>query len=205
LREGHAVLDNRAVIRSAVLVAATIAVVVAVAFLAPHAPVASDYSSQHLHDSHGAGAPMTEEAMQRWVREFYESNPVVGVTATNGVAPAATFQSINYKFDSDGDFAGTPIDTAEVMMGDMVRWQRLVGVHTVTNGTGAADPDVATLFDVPHDAANPVFDFVFTEAGLFPFFCRPHETLQMVGAVRVIDPATPTRSTTWGEIKARNR
>ena len=172
---------------------------------APRAPVADNYSSHHLHESHSAGAPMTEEAMQRWVREFYEHNPIVGMNQVEGVEPAVTIRSINFTFDGDGDFVGTPIDTVEIMPGDVVRWQRLVGAHTVTNGTGASDPDVATLFDVPHDVATPVFDFQFTEPGLYPYFCRPHETELMVGAVRVIDDATPTRSATWGQIKVENR
>lgn len=120
-------------------------------------------------------------------------------------APVITIRAITATFDGDGDFTGTPIDTVEIMIGEVVRWQRLVGTHTVTSGTGAADPSAGNLFDAPLDSANPIFDYQFNTAGLYPFFCRPHEVEQMFGAVRVIDPATPTRSTTWGEVKARNR
>ena len=142
--------------------------------------------------------------MQRWIREYYESHPTVGLSTAGIPAPVVTIRAITGTFDGDGDFTGTPIDTVEIMVGEVVRWQRLVGAHTVTNGTGAADADAGTLFDVPLDAANVIFDYQFNAAGLFPFFCRPHEDVQMFGAVRVID-ATPTHSTTWGELKVRNR
>lgn len=128
-----------------------------------------------------------------------------GAAGAQGVEPAATFQAITGTFDGDGDFINTKVDTVTIMVGEVVRWQRLVGAHTVTSGTGAADPQAGALFDAPLDAANPIFEFQFNAEGLYPFFCRPHESDGMFGAVRVVPGGTPTRSTTWGELKARNR
>lgn len=128
-----------------------------------------------------------------------------GTVTAQGVEPAATFRAITGTFDADNDFVNTKVDTVTVMTGEVVRWQLLVGTHTVTSGNGSADPDVGLLFDAPLDPASPIFEYQFNVEGMYPFFCRPHEANGMFGAVRVVPGGTPTRSTTWGELKARNR
>jgi plastocyanin len=163
-----------------------LALAAAVAVLGPaDAPVAGDYHHAMLHEEHGAGAPMTDEAMARWVREYYETHPIVRPAAVAGPTPVATFRVLSSDFDLDGNPSGTPVDTAFIMVGEAVAWQRLIGIHTLTNGESSLDPQVGTLFDVPIDAANPVFDYTFTEAGTFPFFCRTHEAFNMRGVVVV--------------------
>lgn len=72
-----------------------------------------------------------------------------------------------------------------VVEGDTVRWVHGGQSHTVTSGTGAADPEVGDLFDAPLNAANPIFEYVFTTAGDVPYFCRPHELMGMDGMVHV--------------------
>jgi hypothetical protein len=41
------------------------------------------------------------------------------------------------------------------------------------------------LFNVPLDGVTPTFEFTFNDAGTFPFFCVPHMSLNMKGAVIV--------------------
>ncbi len=72
-----------------------------------------------------------------------------------------------------------------VTEGDTVRWVRTSLSHTVTNGTGTADPNVGTLFDAPLNLANPSFQYVFAVAGDVPYFCRPHLLMGMTGIVHV--------------------
>lgn len=74
-----------------------------------------------------------------------------------------------------------------INVGDTVRWVRSSGSHTVTNGTGSADPNVGNLFDAPLNSSNTTFEFTFTAAGDVPFFCRPHEFANMKGVIRVSD------------------
>lgn len=150
----------------------------------PRQPIAENYDAQTLHEGHHSGMPMTDEAMQRWVDEYFAEHPEVGRYQATG-APVAIFQAITGTFSADGDFVNTKIDTVTIMMGETVRWQRLVGSHTVTNGQDNFDPASGTIFDVALDAANPIFDFTFNDPGTFPFYCLPHVGSDMKGAVIV--------------------
>ena len=130
---------------------------------------------------------------------------VLGVLAITlvGAAPAlATVHIVNQ--------TGTTFvpDNLEVAIGDTVRWVYSGGSHTVTNGTGASDPQAGVLFDAPLNGANPTFEYVFDgPTGVYSYFCRPHETLGMTGQVVVAaetpveDPPLITEYTTWGEVK----
>jgi len=72
-----------------------------------------------------------------------------------------------------------------ISVGDTVQWQWTGGSHTVTSGTGLADPDIGMLFDTPLSSANPLVTHVFTEVGVVPYFCRPHVSFGMTGTVTV--------------------
>jgi plastocyanin len=150
-----------------------------------------------------AGHDMSEEAMQRAVDEWFATHPVVGANQATG-APVVTFRVFSSKFDVDGNLSTTPIDTVVIGVGETVEWQRLIGAHTVTDGWDSSAPLNGTMFDVPLDSANPVFQFTYNLAGTFPFYCRTHEDFTMVGVVEVVG-AVPTRRTTWGELKANSR
>lgn len=180
------------------LVVATALVAAVVLFVRADTPVAGGYGHRMLHENHDAGAPMTNEAMAQWVSEYYAQHPIVRPAAATGT-PVATFRAFSSDFDLDSNPSGTPVDTAFIMVGETVRWQRLIGIHTVTNGDGDSDPNAGSLFDVPHDASNPVFDFTFTSAGMFPFFCRVHESINMRGVVVVEAPVDVTPLPGYGQ------
>lgn len=88
-----------------------------------------------------------------------------------------------------------------INVGDTVEWHWSSLSHTVTNGTGAADPDAGSLFDEPLNAGAPLFSFTFNSAGDLPFFCRPHEAMGMTGIIHVLE-GTAAESEAWGSIKA---
>jgi plastocyanin len=117
---------------------------------------------------------------------------------------AATFKVQNFIFDYDGNTA-TKVDTARIQVGQSVLWQWISGIHTITNGTGAADPNAGLLFDQPSDPSNTQFSFAFNTAGTYPFFCQYHESLTMKGVVIVHDATTPVKSMGWGAVKRRYR
>jgi plastocyanin len=101
--------------------------------------------------------------------------------------PADTFLAAGTAFDTDRN-AATQVDTTIIPAGSAVMWRDVSGTHTVTNGTGSADPAAGTIFDEALSPTTPVFTFVFRTQGTFRFFCRPHEGFNMRGVVIVTAP-----------------
>jgi plastocyanin len=87
-----------------------------------------------------------------------------------------------------------------ILVGDTVRWEHTSGTHTVTNGTGASDPEAGALFDAPLSGSDPVFEYTFNDPGLIDYFCRPHEVFGMTGSIFVEAPV-PAEAATWSRIK----
>jgi len=75
-----------------------------------------------------------------------------------------------------------------IALGDTIEWRWGGGNHTVTSGTGAADPDAGEFFDAPLTAVAPVVEYAPVAAGDLPYFCRPHESFGMSGLVHVVAP-----------------
>lgn len=146
--------------------------------LAPRVAGAADGSHAH----HGA-APMTDADMKKWIDDFYATHPQVGSNRTAGL-PAATVTVVSFRFEADGN-AGTQVDTVKIQVGDAVQWVWGSGSHTITSGTGGSDPQAGSLFDVGIFSSNTGLVYQFDDAGLFPYFCRPHEFFAMKGYVLV--------------------
>jgi plastocyanin len=74
-----------------------------------------------------------------------------------------------------------------LFQGDSVRWEHEPNedFHTVTSGASSSAPDSGLLFDEASSDGKPIFAYRFLAAGDFPYFCRPHETMGMVGCVFV--------------------
>lgn len=73
-----------------------------------------------------------------------------------------------------------------INVGDTVIWNHTGGSHTVTNGTGAVDPQAGSMFDMPLTTGS--VSFVFATPGDVPYFCRPHESFGMLGLIHVNAP-----------------
>ncbi len=178
--------------RPLALVLLGVVVCAVLALSAERAP--SDPHSMHMMKGSASG-PMTDESMARWVREWYAAHPAKGQSA-NATA-ADTFTVGNFQFDTDGNLA-TQVDTAKIQTGQTILWVLTAGVHTTTNGDGAADPAVGTLWDQPMTTAGAQFSFTFADAGTYPFFCRPHEGFVMKGVVVVSAPLSVPAPTHGG-------
>jgi plastocyanin len=85
------------------------------------------------------------------------------------------------------DFDFVPPEVA-IDPGDEVVWSWEEGSHTVTSGTGSADPEAGALFDEPLNSGDPFYKHLFNDVGYFPFFCSLHENLAMRGTVLVGSP-----------------
>lgn len=137
-------------------------------------------AAPHQHD-----ATMSEAEMAKWVADWYAAHPMRG-QASAGV-PVATFNAAGFSFDLDNNGA-TVVDTAKIMVGEIVGWHRVNGSHTTTSGKGFEDPAAGTLWDQPLTLASPNFQLQFDTPGEYPFFCRPHEVDEMKGVVVVRTP-----------------
>jgi plastocyanin len=75
-----------------------------------------------------------------------------------------------FNFDFSTNPIGMPIMDATVNLGDTVRWQWDSGVHSVTSVAGSAEQ-----FDSGNmSAPGPTFQWTFTHAGVFNYFCDLH-------------------------------
>ena len=137
-------------------------------------------------------APQRDAVLEaaKWIRR----GGVVAIpTDTLYGLAADPFQAFALTYDHDGNLS-TQVDTVHIVTGQSVLWTLEAGSHTVTNGTGSADPSAGLLFDAPLTSANPSFSFQFNQTGQFPFFCRVHEDFNMRGVVVVSDAvAAPYR------------
>jgi glucose/arabinose dehydrogenase/plastocyanin len=107
-------------------------------------------------------------------------------TTTTTLATPETIDIVveDFRFDAD-DNNTTQVDTVTINAGDTIRWNWRVGIHTVTSGEGFLAQGAGDLFDVPSNSLNQTFSFTFNEAGVFPYFCRPHEFFNMKGIINV--------------------
>lgn len=72
-----------------------------------------------------------------------------------------------------------------IPVGATVRWVNGDSEdHTVTSGTGAADPGAGASFDRTLGPGE-TFEVTFDSSGEQPYFCRIHEALGMTGRITV--------------------
>jgi len=91
---------------------------------------------------------------------------------------------------------GTAFEPADITVaaGTTVTWVVTDGVaHTVTSGTGSSDATAGQLFD-QQLVGNRSVQFTFNNPGTFPYFCRPHELMNMRGTVTVTGATVGARS-----------
>ncbi len=81
-------------------------------------------------------------------------------------------------------------EVLHVFAGDTVLWRHdpNEGFHTVTSGKSSDPADnPGALFDEESSDAKPEFAYLFDAPGDYPYFCRPHEHLDMIGVI-VVQP-----------------
>ncbi len=126
------------------------------------------------------------------IRRYLMGLALVALMPLGAVAATVTVTVSNFTF--------SPNDVT-IGLGDVVHWvMPSSGFHTVTNGSDPGDPNAGTLFGHTLSSPGATFDFTFTSAGEFPYFCSPHYSLGMTGMVRVA--TTAVKPTAWAKIKA---
>jgi plastocyanin len=81
-------------------------------------------------------------------------------------------------------------DSILIQPGDVVRWEVVSGVHTTTSGIGSAAANAGARWDVPLSGTGASYEHTFPNAGVFPYFCRPHEMFGMTGEIVVAGRAS---------------
>jgi len=105
------------------------------------------------------------------------------------------------------EFSFVP-DTVNISVGDTVRWTWESDFHSVTSGTSCtADGQFCSPDNMNCDAGilndtGFVYEFTFTQAGMYQYFCAIHCFAGMTGVVNVLPavrpPPTPRpRPTPW--------
>jgi plastocyanin len=94
--------------------------------------------------------------------------------APQSSVPAYVIRALDHGWDTDGS-AETATDTLVVPAGSTVRWQLVTGIHTLTSGRAADDPDAGSAFDYLLDEQHPQFDSTFTAPDTVEYFCFFHE------------------------------
>jgi plastocyanin len=113
------------------------------------------------------------------------------------IVPAFVIRAMEHGWDANGN-TGDGADTLTVPAGSTIRWQLVSGIHTLTSGRGADDPDAGIGFDYLLDDQHSQFDSTFTVPDTVPYFCFFHEPA-MRGVLIVVSNAgvpgqpTPTR------------
>jgi len=107
-------------------------------------------------------------------------------------APDVLIQGLDNAWEQPG-----LVDTLVVPVGTLVRFHRVTGIHTITDGTGSEDPAAGLAFDYLLDDAHPDFDTTFTAPDTVNYFCWFHEpdmrgVLVVSANASVPEPVAPT-------------
>ena len=138
-------------------------------------------------ETHSMPMNMSEESMRATYTEWFAKHPPTAFRVT--AVPVDSFTTLSISFDEDHN-AVTQVDTAHISVGDAILFKYGSGVlHSVTSGTGSADPNMGKLFNQGLTSSAQNFTFTFTTAGTVPFFCIQHEGFNMRGVVIVNPPA----------------
>jgi plastocyanin len=126
----------------------------------------------------------------------------------SGVLLSTSFLSNAFATDHtvlmNGDYGGAMFfdpPSVTVTAGDRIQWTNVVALqHTSTSGTECV-PDAHWTTGIMNPGATSAF-ITFNTVGTFPYFCRFHCAMGMVGEVIVNPRPLPVRAKTWGSIKA---
>ncbi|MEZ6242555.1 MAG: hypothetical protein R3B57_05875 [Phycisphaerales bacterium] len=130
---------------------------------------------------------------------------IVALAASHASADTYTVELDGIAFVYNGQ-TNMDIDL-EIQVGDTVRWDWVSGFHNVTSGF-PDDPNPGALFFSGDPTSNPdtVFEFTFTDPGLYGYHCEVHENLGMVSSVRVVPaPGAPSAFAGLALLGARRR
>ncbi len=97
------------------------------------------------------------------------------------------------------NFSYSPNNIPNVVVGDIIRFERVSGSHTTTcdpstQGANNSLPAGAATWDAPLNVGSTVFQYTVTVAGTYNYWCKPHRAGGMTGSFTATDPVPVTLS-----------
>jgi plastocyanin len=127
---------------------------------------------------------------------------LVSSLAILAAAPAAL--ATDHTVIMNGDYGGAMFfdpTSITVYVGDRVRWTNVIlEIHTSTSGEECAPNGLWTTGSVNSGQTSAYI--TFNTAGTFPYYCRFHCGMGMIGDVVVKSAPVRTDNTSWGRVKA---
>lgn len=111
-------------------------------------------------------------------------------TTTTTTLPGGTMRTVTV--GPGGSFRFDP-QSITIHVGETVRWRWDSPGHDVVSGSGGAadgrfcSPNDGNCNATPTSNTGATYEHTFTEAGTFPYFCRPHFSFGMTGRV-IVEP-----------------
>lgn len=133
-------------------------------------------------------------------RDFLRAGGAIlaGVALAPGMATGTEVTEIKMLSIDVGAFVSfDPVGLYLAHVGQTVRWHCVAGVHTTTayypaNGHHSLRiPKGAKPWNSGFLQPGQTFDYKFTVAGVYDYFCMPHELAGMVGRIIVVTPTGP--------------
>jgi plastocyanin len=138
-------------------------------------------------------------------REFLQLGGVaIATLSLRSVACASNYVEIRMQGREDGSHVWFEPVGVHIQPGQSIRWTNFdsANVHTVTSyhpdkfNRPLRIPETAAPWDSDYLLPNGFFVLQLTEAGVYDYYCRPHEHAGMVGRIVV---GTPARGS-WGNL-----
>jgi Plastocyanin len=139
-------------------------------------------------------------------QQNHTSAPAIYIVDQNGRpavsgAPSATSTIVDVTVAPGGTLTFSP-STVNISVGDTVRWTWAASGHSVTSGAPCTSdgqfcsPNNTNCSTCVLSNVDFVYEFTFTQAGNFSYFCCAHCAFGMTGVVNVAAAPTPTPTPT---------
>ena len=116
----------------------------------------------------------------------------LAVAALAAMSAPASVQAETYEISLEGfSFWYEGMENMDIELaidpGDTIRWVWVEGFHNVVSGF-PEDPNPGELFFSGDPTSEPgtIFEFTFSEPGVYGYHCHPHEELGMVSSITVV-------------------
>jgi plastocyanin len=149
--------------------------------------VATGFLAQAQSGDRGASMPLQKQNPAALIRILDQN----GQPAVNGV-PSATGTIVDVTVAPGGTDTFSP-STVNISVGDTVRWTWAASGHSVTSGDSTScisdgmfcSPNNTNCSTCVTSNIGFVYEFTFTQAGNFSYYCCVHCHFGMIGAVNV--------------------
>ncbi len=125
-------------------------------------------------------------------RALFRHKAWLAVVALAAISAPASVHAETYEVTLEGfSYLYDGMENMDIELaidpGDTIRWLWVDGYHNVVSGF-PDDPDTGELFFSGEPTSEPgtIFEFTFSDPGVYGYHCHPHEELGMISSITVI-------------------